>query len=102
MKQVTSSSPVYTGPLAWLTSRGVEREREEGGGGQKKPVPSHTWSLGRLLRLPRIAARAMAPDSSRNFGEQDFVTSHKPWSLQSSNFAKKFKFCLALEPHLSV
>ena len=42
-----------------------------------------------------IAARAMAPDSSRNFGEQDFVTSHKPWFLQFSDFVKKIKFCLA-------
>ena len=41
------------------------------------------------------AASAMPHNSSRNFGEQDFVTSHKPWSLQSSDFVKKFKFCLA-------
>ena len=47
-----------------------------------------------LFGLP-IAARAMAPNSSRNFGEQDFVTSHKPWSLQFSDFVKKIKFCLA-------
>ena len=42
-----------------------------------------------------IAARAMAPDSSRKFGEQDFVTSHRPWSFQSSDFVKKIKFCFA-------
>ena len=43
-----------------------------------------------------IAARSMAPDSSRNFGEQDFVTSHRPWSFQSSDFIKKNQilFCL--------
>ena len=45
----------------------------------------------RAHSLGDIGARAMAPDSSSNFGEQDFVTSHKPWSLQSSNFAKKIQ-----------
>ena len=49
-------------------------------------------SLPSSVKLSIIAARAMAPTSSRNFGEQDFVTSHKPWSLQLSNFGKKFKF----------
>ena len=45
------------------------------------------------------AALAMPPNSSRNFGEQDFVTSHKPWSLQPTDFVKKFKLSLASEPH---
>ena len=50
-----------------------------------EPLPGAYFSSNR--RRPRrrpvarrhvtlIAARAMAPDSSRNFGEQDFVTSH--------------------------
>ena len=38
-----------------------------------------------------IPVRAMVPNSSRNFGEEDFVTSHKPWSLQSSDFVKKIQ-----------
>ena len=60
-----------------------------------RPWPPLPW-------LRCIPARAMAPDSSRNFGEHDFVSSHKPWSLKSSYFVKKMKFCLALGPHFSV
>ena len=52
--------------------------------------------LRRRRRSPTIPVRAMAPDSSRNFGEEDFVTSHKPWSLQSSDFVKKIQILFGL------